>query len=301
IYTTSSYVRNHYFNIEDFSITFEFVDEIFFSNGEKLTSTDIYKTLYYQISHKTMFSSYLDFIEGVSEFLYDGKLNVEFGIYDIPERNMLVIKCNREVDYCDIFSNIEFSPVYFDDNGKPDIYISNGQFNLFVVKDYLVTLKRNKYVSSITNKNIMFVRFIVNNNLYYPIKLFHDGYIDVTSCTYFPNELVKYENIACKDSNIYFLLGFKEEFIQFKSIFFDIINNYINNNLSDILSPVRGYFLDNEIIYDFRAKKINKINFKKLKIAYLDYYPNKNIICVLSEYLLSMGFEVELYGFDIKS
>ncbi|HDL1872591.1 TPA: ABC transporter substrate-binding protein, partial [Mannheimia haemolytica] len=89
--------------------------------------------------------------------------------------------------------------------------------------------------------------------------------------------------------------------IQFKSIFFDIINNYINNNLSDILSPVRGYFLDNEIIYDFRAKKINKINFKKLKIAYLDYYPNKNIICVLSEYLLSMGFEVELYGFDIKS
>ncbi|MEN2804662.1 hypothetical protein OBFLKGFO_02731 [Mannheimia haemolytica] len=75
---------------KDFSITFEFVDEIFFSNGEKLTSTDIYKTLYYQISHKTMFSSYLDFIEGVSEFLYDGKLNVEFGIYDIPERNMLV-------------------------------------------------------------------------------------------------------------------------------------------------------------------------------------------------------------------
>lgn len=33
----------------------------------------------------------------------------------------------------------------------------------------------------------------------------------------------------------------------------------------------------------------------------MDYYPNKNIICVLSEYLLSMGFEVELYGFDIKS
>lgn len=205
------------------------------------------------------------------------------------------------VDYCDIFSNIEFSPIYFDNNDKPDLCISNGQFYLFVVKDYMVILKRNKYVSSIANKNIMFVRFIVSNNLFYPIKLFYDGYIDVTSCTYFPNELVKCGDAICKDSNIYFILGMKEDFIKFKLIFSEIVNNYIMNNLSDILSPVGDYFLSRKVSYNSRLVKVNKINLRKLKIAYLDYYPNKDIICILSEYLLSIGFEVDLHGFDIKS
>ncbi|QLB12800.1 extracellular solute-binding protein (family 5) [Bisgaardia hudsonensis] len=296
---SSNYIKNHYLNTKDHSITLELFDGLFFSNGQKLTSTSIYKTLLYQIMNRTMFSYYLDFIEGVPSILYDDIHHGDIGIIDIVDKNMLKIVYNRQVDYCDLFSNVEFSPVYFNENNYPELHVSNGKFKIFKIKEYQITLERNGYCLN-KYENIKYVNFIVNKNLYYPIELYRKGNVDVTSCTYFPNELVAHEKVINKESNIFFILGMKKEFVIFKSAFKKLLTDYINKNLLNILSPLNGYFFDNDLEYK-ECHIVNNISPKEINIAYLDYYPNEHIIFVLCDFLSNLGLKINLHGFDIHT
>ncbi|WP_324682665.1 hypothetical protein [Bibersteinia trehalosi] len=64
-----------------------FFNDLRWSNGDYLTSTDVYNTLLYQIRNKTIFSCYLDFISGVSDYLYNDGDESLINIIDVKNEN----------------------------------------------------------------------------------------------------------------------------------------------------------------------------------------------------------------------
>ncbi|MCW9732901.1 hypothetical protein L5B97_05280 [Avibacterium sp. 20-15] len=295
----SYYIQRHY--VIDNMVVLEFKKDIYWSNGNRITSSDIYQSLLYQIKHKTKYSYYLDFIEGVSDYLYNGR-EFKIGITNFDHDNKIIIYLSYHVNYYDVFSCIEFAPVYFE-NGIPVNTVSNGCFILSKIGTFNVIVERNPYFRIKNDFFINKINFILCKDLIRPISLFYENKIDITSATYFPDHYISLlgKDVNIDTSSILFFLTVSEDLLYIKNFLLEKMTNFLESQFNKIISMLKDYSLidkntyksviDNELIVPLRKRDVS--------IAYPDYYPNDIIISHLKDVLEGVGFSVSICKFDI--
>ena len=302
----SLYVEDSYDGIY---ITLNFKD-FFWSNGMLVTAKDMYNSLIYILENRTIFSSYLDFIEGVSEYLYgEGSINsIGITLYD----KSLKIKTKYENNYKELFSTIHFSP-FFIENGEVVNNISNGRFYLDKKSSDSISLKTNTFLMDKFFKKkakIQELSFVYIKDLYKGIDEFKKGNLDMTCSTYFPFEEISNYNESpyfyMKNSNILFTLKIDKDLTPLKKDLMKILyDNCFNNQLLNKgINFCKNYFFDKELTQqDFNNNEINtsknSIN-NNIRVLYPSYYPNDIVIKPIISYLKKKGIEIEEIALPLK-
>lgn len=273
---------------KNIALTFK---EFYWSNGERCTPEDLKKTLFYIIEHKLTLAQYLDFIEGVKDYL-DGNIDNLGNIKISTNSNTLFIKSLIDNDYYKyIFSTIYFSPVKFI-NGLPSSNIVYGPFQKYLENDWMY-LNRNPHYKKNVGKNL---EFKVEKDPLLNIKEFNEGNLDVTSTTviYQKNrrQLSMNKNFRQKKSNLSLRIEFNEFLLEQK--------NNLTNSIYELIEI--DEYLKNDIVSSIKRVnkgKYDRVKLKSLTILYSDYYPNNIIANKISSFYKERKVKVKLKHGDL--
>lgn len=246
----------------------------------------------------------------------------------------LEIKLNYPLShFLELLTNINFAPVprkvvekYGHDWIKSENIVCNGPFILKKHKpqDYTLVVKNPYYVNS-KMKTIKGIKFVVNRNLYGQIHDYKENDIHMTCNTYFPFDLVedfrKYDDFFIEPICIisFIFINFEshttfqnkklrqalyysidKEYICKKLNYgVNVVNGFVPYGIKNYLHTKKNYFNPEkarEIL-----KKVDKYD-KNLKIIYVDYYPNKNILLYIVEMwkeILDITLTLESVSLDV--
>jgi len=277
-------------------IIFKMKDFIW-SNGKKMQVYDIFKSLHYILENKTLFCNYLNFIEGVEDYL-DGENTINDVSIHIEDRNTLIIKKAYNYNYKNLFSSIQFSPAYFDENNKKESVYS-GAFVLSEVENKKITLKRNPYY----NRGGIpeYIEFILEKDPDVGLEMYNNFYADMTCSTAFNFKnldiLRNNSDFFIKRSNIELNLIFNDKnLLQFKEELRIYIYNCIENNtvLCQGIETNKMLNLIDNTVTPFNCSK------KKFTIIYPDYYPNNYIIDYLDNFFQKYNIKLIKKGMSLE-
>jgi hypothetical protein len=271
---------------ENIALTFK---EFYWSNGERCTPEDLKRTLLYIIENKLPLAQYIDFIEGVKDYL-DGYMEDLKNIKISTNGDTIYIKSLINSDYYkNIFSTIYFSPVKFME-GLPSSNIVYGPFQK-KMENNLMYLKRNPYYKKNISKML---EFKVEKDPLINIMEFNEGNLDVTSTTVlyqkYRKQLSKNKNFRKQKSNLSLRIEFSEFFLDQKSNLINCIYELIENDeylKDDIVSSIKKV----------NHGKYDRVEHDKLTILYSDYYPNNILANKIGSFYKERNVNVKLeYG-----
>ncbi|ENQ3081040.1 hypothetical protein [Bacillus multifaciens] len=306
----SFYVKENYKNNV---ITLEFL-ESYWSNGLPLNAEDMYKTLIYILKERTMFSSYLDFIVGVEEYLYDGDPIENVGIH--LSRNSIYIETKYSYDYKKLFSTIQFSPIYFIDR-KPVNNVSNGRFHLDTICNSIIRVKNNPFFFRERKVKTKELNFIYLDKLSDGIDNYKSNKLNMSCSTYFPFEMIGNfegdQDFYMKNSNILFMLEISEALLPYKKQLASYVYDKLHNNeiLNKGLNISDNYLFTNNLKYQKKRYKHNNGEYENtnisnlvncdLNVLYADYYPNDLIVSEIIGFLDKNHIPVKSHPMSLKN
>ncbi|MGG0205708.1 ABC transporter substrate-binding protein [Bacillus mycoides] len=265
--------------------------EFYWSNGERCTPEDLKKTLFYIIENKLPLAQYIDFIEGVKDYL-DGDIDDLKNIKISTNSDTIYIKSLTNSDYYKhVFSTIYFSPVKFI-KGLPSSNIVYGPFQMEMENNWMV-LERNPYYE----KNICeMLEFKVEKDPLINILNFNGGNLDVTSTTIlyqkYRKQLIKNKNFRQKKSNLSLRIEFSEFFLNQKNNLVNSIYELIEND----------EYLKNDIVSSIKkvnSGKYDGVKHDKLTVLYSDYYPNNILANKIGSFYKERNVNVKLKHGDL--
>lgn len=273
----------------DKEIKFTFKD-FYWSDGQKVKPVELKNTLLYIIKNKLLKSQYLDFIEGVKEYL-DGDTTSLENIKIMADDNSIYISSLLDSDqYKYVFSTIYFAPIRFE-NEEPDALISYGPFQLNKVRD-ITSMDYNPYYQNPIKEPLQFVK---NKNPEENIEHFFDGECDLTSTTVFRsldiNSFSESIFFRKKESNLILQIELSECLFSYKNNISNKLINFINDN----------HDLKNDIELKIEYQKLPEIlkQIKESSILYSDYYPNNNIAESIIDSLKHENIELQIRSGDL--
>ena len=240
----------------------------YWSDGTKVTPHDLKETLLYIIMNKIDKAWYLDFIEGVSDYLEGVSTDIN-NIKIFSDNDCLYIESLiADNQYKYIFSTIYFVPMRFINN-KPSVECSYGAFKL---EKFFEKLNVNKYYYNQLNENLTIV---INDKAQENINHFLEGKCDLTSTTVFKQSDIHSlkvigEEVRVKPSKLQLQLEVSNNYIHQKK--------YILKLIVDIIKNDKDLFYD-ILINDFSELEhfTNYNKLEKFSLLYSDYYPNNSI------------------------
>lgn len=254
--------------------TILYVNEFYFSNGQKLLPLHIKNYINWIIKKSTKYKFMLEDLKKIK-----------------TKKNIIMFYHGKNINFKFLLTDINFSPFLDKD-------ISCGNFCMRDIKPNYLIIESNKYNNK-HKKTIMF-KFIYNN--YEDVKMFEEGATDFTNPTTFPIELINnYKNsLHIQENNVLLSISFmnrkllnNEHLNLRKMIFYSINRELIANQFDPMLIP----------IYNFKDKKKTKIDKSaitkidsniKLVMGYDNFYPNKEISLIIKEMLEKNNIKLEL-------
>ncbi|MBQ3437156.1 MAG: hypothetical protein IJG31_01380 [Fusobacterium sp.] len=258
----------------------------FWSNGEKVSAKDIYRSILYFIKEKKAFSYNLFFIKNVENYLNGISPIENIGIF-LRKDKIFFKLIEKEQNYAQIFSLIHFSPIYLKEN-KINLSITTGEFKLNYIdrKKGIIHLKKNEFYPSNTKTSNIIFKVIKDPNK--ALEFFYKNKDTIMTCsTCFPYLAMKNHildnNFIKRESNIRVFFKINMEKIRFKSILFEYLKKYLqlDSELSEGIKWNFNYIGVNDISKNFTENFEKKIfyDFKDpVRILYTDYYPNTLIV-----------------------
>lgn len=254
--------------------TILYVNEYYFSNGQKLLPLHIKNHISWIIKNNTKYKFMLKDLKKIK-----------------TKKNMIIFYHRKNINFRFLLTDINFSPFLDKD-------ISCGNFCMRDIKPNYLIIKSNKYNNK-HKKTIMF-KFIYNN--YEDVKMFEEGESDFTNPTTFPVELINNSrnSLHIHENNVLLSISFmnrkllnSEHLNLRKMIFYSINRKLIANQFNPMLIPIFN-FKDKEKT-EIGKSAITKIDSNiKLVMGYDNFYPNKEISLIIKEMLEKNNIKLEL-------
>lgn len=264
-------------------LTIEIRDDLYFYNGDKVTSEDYYKTYKCILNSKT----HIGFI--FRRFFKDIKiLNSNTIQFINRNKNDWSYKILSIYSTCCLKGNYTSGPYYIEK-----------------MEENFTLLKRNRYYrKKIHNKEATEIKFLLTDGLN-DYKLYSDNKVQITNNTMCNvNNIDKYNYIK-EDNYIYLNVIFSLEMMNKN---FDEIRNFISKSIQKdrVVKLLNNKYETNDsFIVKFLNNKIkngkNKfLNIddlypkKELTLGYNNFYPNKKIAVEIKKQLELVGFKIVL-------
>ncbi len=164
--------------------TFKLRHNLQWSNGKKLTAFDFERSIRRAVDPKIGSTNYflLDAIKNSKE-IYSGKLPVnKLGVKALDDET-LIVQLDRPTPYIlDLLSSPTFVPVYINQDGKVNSYITNGPFKLkeWVVNSHISIVRNEKYINADQVKLDKVVFYPINQQSV-ELKRYRAGDLDYTN------------------------------------------------------------------------------------------------------------------------
>lgn len=289
--------NGHYISegIEDYSdgklLKFKFSENSTWSDGSQLNAEDFYNTLKYIIFNKLGIASYLNFIVGVKEYLFnEGNFkNIHFWI----DNNCFFAEVYTLSLYKEVFSSICFAPRKILENNTLSSLTSSG----YTIQE--ITTDKIEIKNQIFNKNPKKISFIVVKESEKQLDLLKNNDIFYTGFTSLTFNSIQHRNPTSLKSDILVRLIFSEHiFSIFKShnIEIDFFRNISENDILKKLLNIKS----NHNNLEHGTSDSDTIPLPNISILFPDYYPNQLIIDELDYILLSKGYSLKKYKKSLK-
>ena len=254
--------------------TILYVNEFYFSNGQKLLPLHIKNHITWIIKKSTKYKFMLEDLKKIK-----------------TKKNMIIFYHRKNINFKFLLTDINFSPFLNKD-------ISCGNFCIRDIKLNYLIVESNKYNNK-HKKTIMF-NFIYNN--YEDVKMFEEGTTDFTNPTTFPVELINNSrnSLHIHENNILLSISFmnrkllNNEYLNLrKMIFYSINRELITSKFNPMLTPIYNFKDKEKTKIDNSAITKNESNIK-LVMGYDNFYPNKEISLIIKEMLEKNNIKIEL-------
>ncbi|MEX2784353.1 hypothetical protein AB3331_04035 [Streptococcus sp. H49] len=242
--------------------------EKYWSNGERISTANIINTFVYYQKNNLSLSKELDVIENWQQYRKGAREFTDVGIIQ-ENNNIFYIKTNCTCNLYNLFSNVEFTPLYLINNEF--LQIGSGIFIPEENKEY--RYNSNKFHQASIEESLELILVEDPDSVLFYSK---NNIIDTTPTTLYKRDILDKlpGRIVKKSSSIHVSLLLnsnrsREERNKIK----DIIENTEFENITSTF----GYF------FEEKNKKVNKRNSDKecvieLTFSATNYYPNyKNI------------------------
>jgi hypothetical protein len=253
--------------------TLKLKEGMYWSNGELIKVSQILDSWIFASDNNLRISKELDFIVNWKKWRL-GEIPFEKVGIKISN-NSLIICLQYGLDIAKMLGNIEFTPIYLDNN-KGFLPISSGTFVPNIVgKEFIYNFNKHNIDNIREKLELIFVDNIEESN-----RLYKSGKIDVTPTTLYKasllDKMVGVTNFKVSNIHVSLLLisnrakGMKKE----------LLNKIKNTELNFLnLEKYSNYFFQSEVSEEQTLKSINDKNQKiKLVIGIADYYPNREIV-----------------------
>lgn len=276
--------------IEDCSakniIQFKFGNKIFWSDNTPLTAKDFFYTLKHIFLSRSNCCYYLDFIEGVKEFIYgDGSIDdIKIWIKD----NIFFAKTVVQDTYKDVFSRINFAPMKYNDDGEFDSSVTSGGYYYQSINSHKILLKKNLHYKLLPN----YIEIIEEKDVKKQIQQIENGqlaYSGFTSLGF--QELSSNKEIYELPSKISFRVIFDSEFFEIvykKKIKKDIVTEL--NRYNELLKFIT---INNNFSDNYQSEDIAIEEKKHIKVLSPNYFPNNLIVDCLMQSMDEYNFIFE--------
>lgn len=288
------------------SHTFVLRNDLYFYNGIKVSPLDYFNTINKIRSSQTPLK-YL--FTNIKDMFCTGN-------------NLIIELYKPNYSFYKLFSKYNITP--YNNN------LTSGPYFIEETNNQFYLLKRNKYFrNNILSYKYENIKFIKSTDFCKDIQLFKSGNLDITCNTMFPFWEVSnyFYELKIFPSNIFASLDFinsnylNNRFVNLrKAILISINRSEICQKFCDMFFVANDYFLDNyhpqkDIIYNRKLSidHINKYfsldNANTIRIGYDEFYPNKEILICVKDYLEYLGLKVTLvtddffnprYDYDMK-
>lgn len=290
---------------------FKIKDDLFWSNGEKVTIYDYYESFLRIMSEFSHLSILLKDVVNLQSYMLKNINFSEVGFH--IEGDALIFRLNKSnYKFYKILSKVNFSPIKkinsCDNYSKYNLNLFAGAFYLNKKDDYTYSLSRNKYHFNYIPNNDSSINFIISNDKYNDLELYSSNQIDLTCNTMFPYEKIKcsmnLSTFYSSPSNISMYLLFRNTCLSMnlrKAIMYLIDTENIRLKFFKALTPTTDFFINNN---SYLSNEYSTLYNQKLGIAYLnkykiesnkhevnlsilydDFYPNKEILTCIQKQL----------------
>lgn len=257
---------------------------------------DIYNSILFILENKGLPSYYLDFIVGVDEYLVGKKALNEVSIFIQDDKLFCMLK-DEEIDYHEILSLVQFSPLYIRDD-KVYWNITTGRYKIdnFNISDCII-LKKNLFHPE-NNYDYLMFKVIKNPTLSVNYFLKNPDVL-MTCSTSFPynkiEECISNEQFVKLKSNIRIFFKIKQDLMEIKNE----ISSFIKAEMEKNIKLKKGIVLDFNYVTEVKkeqARVFDKIPLNPIKILFANFYPNSILVDYLSLYFRRKNIQVILFA-----
>ncbi len=250
-------------------------DDLFFSNGCKVTAVDYKKAIEKLLKSNSILKVYFKNIVSIQS-----------------DKELIINLAEPDENFIKKLSMYQICP----NKGG----LSSGMYKVSKTNQKEWLLVPNKYYRFLSKESI---KFIKTENEWEHIKLFEKMEIDVTNNTLFPkNAINMFNNINIEESLILYCIEISTQIPN--KIRKEIINSI---NKKEIAKEIGNYSQPINSFHFSEYKKIKKVKATKyketLKVLYNKFYPNEKVARKIVCQLNKAGFKAELfsheYGDDI--
>ena len=266
-------------------------DDLFFSDGKKVTATDYLNSINYLLHSETPLALLLSNISSLSADKLSLKINLK----------------RSDFQFYKILSRINFTPCR---KRK-----TSGLYEIQSYKNDKIRLIPNTFNRNF-RKDLHNLTFLLITDSKTELRLFEKNKLDFTSNTSFRhtylekyiNKIQKYPNFITMSLTFINKNLLHPKYLKLRRTILSSINRTkIADLFNNMFSPTDNYFIDSNK-NDLHIPKKNNLN-QNITIGYDDFYPNKEILDIIKQQLAECGINITLikddfykpkYNYDIK-
>lgn len=296
-------------------------NDLFWSDGTKVTAEDYVRGFFAIINSKhNIYRILLKDIVNYGKFIKDKNEN-NIGI-EVVGRKIIFRLVHPNNLFIIFLSTINFSPKH-----HSEVMLAAGAYNIETVTENGIILSRNPFFTldkSNPNIEVDYIHYIKPASRYESLQQYEQKQLDITCNTMFPYEqLSKFKerkDFYQEPSNIFMILRKEkkcnpilEEKVFRQAILFSLNRANLCANFHYALTPMTDFFFDSNMNQNISSPLVDNLynselaadlfhllfsmyNIKdvRLKVAFDDYFPNKEVLELVSIELKSYNIYLEL-------